>query len=282
MNGLGGDVIGTGLALATAYAVVGVAVALVAAATRTLFLAVGAIATAGLTAALVLGVTDVTGVPGPVAFAVGVLGAAVLAGALGPFVLSRRSPVGWLVGFVVAAGVVEALVARTFGARTIRPDPLLELPGVGPVATAVVIGVPVALGAAWVVERSRWGHRVRIVGSSPASAEHAGWHVLGVRSAALAAAGGLATVAAALAAPVVALGPAQSAGLTVRGIAAAALLGRSSPAWALPGGLALGIAEAVGQRVWPEAGGEVAVAVLVVGVLAVRGAESARGWGRAW
>ena len=89
-------------------------------------------------------------------------------------------------------------------------------------------------------------------------------------------------MAAALAAPVVALGPAQSAGLTVRGIAAAALLGRSSPAWALPGGLALGIAEAVGQRAWPEAGGEVAVAVLVVGVLAIRGAESARGWGRAW
>ena len=54
MNGFGGDVLGTAFALGTAYAVVGVAVAMVAAATRTMFLAVGAIATAGLTAALVL------------------------------------------------------------------------------------------------------------------------------------------------------------------------------------------------------------------------------------
>jgi hypothetical protein len=37
-----------------------------------------------------------------------------------------------------------------------------------------------------------------------------------------------------------------------------------------------------GATLWPGAGGEVAIAVVVVGVLAVRGGEHLRAWGRAW
>lgn len=276
-------VVGTAIALGVAYGVVGVAVAVVAAATRSLFLAVGAVATAGLTGALLLGVTEVTGVPGPVALVAGLAAGAVLGATLGPVVLARRpAGVAWPVGFVVAAGAVEALLLRTVGGRAVRPDPLLDLGGLGAVGTAVVVGLPVAVAVTWLVARTRWGHRVRIAGSSPEAAERAGIRVLGVRSAALAVAGTAAVLAAALAAPVVPIGPAQAAGLTVRGIAAAALLGRAGPAWALPGGLALGVAEAVGQRAWPAAGGEVAVALVVVGVLVVRGADGARAWGRVW
>lgn len=283
MTGLVDGVAGTAIALGVAYGVVGVAVAVVAAATRSLFLAVGAVATAGLTTALLLGVTGVTGIPGPVALAVGLAIGALTGALLGPAVLARRpAGVAWPVGFVVAAGAVEALLLRTVGGRAVRPDPLLDLGAIGAVGTAVVVGLPVALAVTWLVTRSRWGHRVRIAGSSPPAAERSGIRVLGIRSAALAVAGAAAVLAAALAAPVVPLGPAQAAGLTVRGIAAAALLGRAGPAWALPGGLALGIAEAVGQRAWPAAGGEVAVALVVVTVLVALGAEGARAWGRAW
>ena len=283
MTGLLDGVVGTAVALGVAYGVIGVAVAVVAAATRSLFLAVGAVATAGLTSALLLGVTEVTGVPGPVALLTGVAVGAALGAALGPVVLARRpAGVTWLVGFVVAAGAIEALLLRTVGGRAVRPDPLLDLGGLGAVGTAVLVGLPVAAACTWVVVRSRWGARARIAGSSPAAAERAGIRVLGIRSAALAVAGAAAVLAAALAAPVVPLGPAQAASLTVRGIAAAALLGRAGPAWAIPGGLALGVAEAVGQRVWPAAGGEVAVALVVVGVLAFRGSEGMRAWGRAW
>lgn len=283
MSGLLDGVVGTAVTLGVAYGVVGVAVAVVAAATRSLFLAVGAVATAGLTSALLLGVTEVTGVPGPVALAAGLAVGALVGAALGPAVLARRpAGVARPVGFVVAAGAIEALLLRTVGGRAVRPDPLLALPGLGAVGTAVLVGLPVALAITWVLARTRWGHRVRIAGSSPPAAARAGIRVLGIRSGALALAGAAAVLAAALAAPVVPLGPAQAAGLTVRGIAAAALLGRAGPAWALPGGLALGVAEAVGQRTWPAAGGEVAVAIVVVAVLAVRGAEGSRAWGRAW
>lgn len=283
MSGLVEGVVGTAVALGVAYGVIGVAVAVVAAATRSLFLAVGAVATAGLGAALLLGVTDLTGIPGPLALVAGLAVGALLGGLLGPVVLARR-PAGvvWPVGFVVAAGIIEALLLRTAGGRAVRPDPLLTPPGLGAVGTALLVGLPVAVATTWLVTRSRWGHRVRIAGSSPPAAERAGIRVLGIRSAALALAGAAAVLAAALAAPVVPLGPSQAAGLTVRGIAAAALLGRTGPAWALPGGLALGLAEALGQRAWPAAGGEVAVALVVVGVLVARGADGARGWGRAW
>lgn len=276
------QVLGPALALGVAYGVIGVAVAVVVAATRSLFLAVGAVATAGLMVALVLGVTEVTGVPGPVALVLGLAVGGALGAALGPVVLVRRSGVAWPIGFVVAAGALESLVLRTVGGRAVRPDPLVELPGVGTVGVAVVVGAPAALAVTWLLARTRWGHRVRIAGSSPAAAAHAGIRVLGVRSAALGLAGVAAVLAAALAAPVVPIGPAQAAGLTVRGIAAAALLGRVGPAWALPGGLALGLVEALGQRAWPAAGGELAVAAVVVTVLVARGSDATRSWGRPW
>lgn len=277
------EILGPALALGVAYSVIGVAVAVVAAATRSLFLAVGAVATAGLAVALVLGVTEVTHVPGPLALAAGLAAGALLGALLGPVVLARR-PAGvvWPIGFVVAAGAIEALLLRTVGGRAVRPEPLLSLPGADAVGTAVVVGLPVAGAVTWLLARSRWGHRLRVAGSSPPAAARAGIRVLGIRSAALALAGAAAVLAAALAAPVVPLGAAQAAGLTVRGIAAAALLGRAGPLWAVPGGLVLGLAEALGQRAWPSAGGELAVAVVVVGVLVVRGAEGARAWGRAW
>lgn len=277
----------TGLALGAVYALVGAAVATVAVATRTLHLAVGQLLVAGVLVQLVLGIEVVTGI-GPVAAVV--LAVAVGAGVsalLVPLVL-RRLPRGLLVlvGLAVAGGVVEAVVARSLGTRTVRPSPLLELPGIlgadDAVTTALVLGVPAAGALALLVARSRWGRQLRLVGGSDRAAALAGVSPAGVEVGAFAAAGGIAVLAGLLIAPLTFVGVTQGAGLTVRGVAAAALLGRGGPAWALPAGLLLGLAEAAAQTVWPAPGGDVAVALVVITVLVVRGPEGDRAWGRAW
>ncbi|MBW3657409.1 MAG: hypothetical protein KY457_02150 [Actinobacteria bacterium] len=277
----------TGLALGAVYALVGAAVATVAVATRTLHLAIGQLLVAGVLVHLVLSVEAITGM-GPlgatvVAVAVGAATSAVLVPAL-----LRRLPPGLhvLVGLAVAGAVIEAVVARTLGTRTVRPAPVLDLPPLGTlepaVTAALLLGLPAAalLGAA--VRWSRWGRQLRLVGGSARAAELAGVAPLRVTTTAFAVAGGVTVLAGLLIAPVTFAGVSQGAGLTVRGVAAAALLGRGGPAWALPAGLVLGLAEASAQSVWPAPGGDVAVALVVIAVLVLRGPDVHRARGRAW
>jgi branched-chain amino acid transport system permease protein len=278
--------VGTALASGAAYALIGAGVAVVATATRTLHLAVGQVLVAGVLAQLVLG-SAASPVPLAVAGLLAVATGAILSAALEPLVLARL-PRGlpWLVGLVVAAGVLDAALARGITARTFRPDPVLDLPALGAldpaVTTALALGVPAVALLALLVARTRWGRRVRLVGGSTDAAERAGVSPSRVRAQALAAGGAATVLAGLLIAPVVFVGTGQAAGLTVRGVAAAALLGSGGPAWALAGGLLLGAVEVAGGAAWPQAGGELAVAALVVGVLAARGGEHLRAWGRTW
>jgi branched-chain amino acid transport system permease protein len=278
--------LGAALALGSAYAAVGAAVAIVAAATRTLHLAVGQVLVAGVLVHLVL-VSPVVGLPAPLALLLAVTVGAALSAALGPLVVDRLpsgAPV--LVGLVVAAGVIDAVVARAVTARPVVARPLLDLPGVvgldPRVVTAVVLGLPLAVGCAALLGRTRWGRLVRLVGGAPPAAEALGRSPVLVRATALGLAGAVAVVAGLLAAPLVTVGTAQAGGLTVRAVAAATLLGVGGPVVAVVGGLLLGAAEVAGGALWPAAGAEVAVAVLVVGALVVRGDQQRRAWGRAW
>jgi branched-chain amino acid transport system permease protein len=274
------------LALGATYAVVGAAVSVVAVATRTLHLAVGQVLVAGVLLSLVLG-SPVVGLPTAVVVALAVLAGAVLSAALGPLVLDRL-PDGlpWLLGLVVAAGTIDAVLARGLTAGTYRPEVLLPLPAVAGLSPAVVnavtLGPALAVALAATLSWTRWGRRVRLVGGSWTAAARAGVRPALVRAQALAFGGAAVVVAGLLAAPIAFVSTGQAAGFTVRGIAAAALLGRGGPLWALPGGLLLGLAEVAGASWSPAAGGEVAIAVLVIGVLAVRGGEHLRAWGRAW
>ncbi len=286
-----GVVIAAGVALGAAYALVGAAVSTVALATRTLHLAVGQVLVAGVLLRLLLGVVAALGWPPGVAVAAGLALGALLSAALQPLVLGRL-PRGlpWLVGLVVAAAIVDAGTARLLGARTLRARTLLpvggiELAGVhvdGPVVAAALVGLPAALLLAIAVRHTGWGRRIRLVGSSPDAAIRAGVDPASTRTAALAVGGVAAVLAGLLIAPITFVGPGQGPAFTIRGVAAAALLGRGDPAWAVPGGLLIGLAEAAAQAVWPQAGGDVAVAVLVVAVLVVRGSEQERAWGRVW
>jgi branched-chain amino acid transport system permease protein len=278
--------LGAALALGSAYAAVGAAVAIVAAATRTLHLAVGQVLVAGVLVQLVL-TAPAIGVPALAALPVAIALGAALSAALGPLVLDRL-PAGApaLVGLVVAAGLLDAVVARAVTARPVAAGPLLTLPtvpGADPrVVTAVAIGVPVAVGCALLLRGTRWGRLVRLVGGSPPAAAALGRSPALVRASALGLAGGVAVVAGLLAAPLVTLGTAQAGGLTVRAVAAATVLGTGGPVMAIAGGLLLGAAEVSGGALWPAAGAEVAVATVVVVALAVRGDQQRRAWGRAW
>ncbi|MBW3662912.1 MAG: hypothetical protein KY469_07410 [Actinobacteria bacterium] len=284
--------VSTALALGAAYALVGVAVSTVALATRTLHLAVGPILVVGVLVRLLLGVTEVVGVPDVVAVLAGLTVGALLSALLEPLVLGRlRDGLPWLIGLVVAAAVLETAAARWLATRAFRPQPLVggegtvELGGavIGvPLVVALLIGLPTAVVLAVIVRHTRWGRRLRVVGASPPTAERSGFSPAVVRASVLALCGAVAVLAGLLIAPVTFVGVGQAAPLTVRAVAAAALLGPGGPRWAVPGGFALGAVEAVAQSAWPRAGGEVGVAVLVVALLVWRGSERSQAWGRAW
>jgi branched-subunit amino acid ABC-type transport system permease component len=273
-------------ALGSVYGLVGAAVTVVAVATRTLHLAVGQVLVAGVLTALVAG-SAATGLPWAVAVLLALLVGTALSGALGPLVLERL-PTGltWLLGLVVAAGILDAVLARTVTAASFRPRPLLELTTPGNLEPAVVVAVAVGLPAVaaidWALRDSRWGRSIRLVGGSPVAAQRAGISPAGVRAATLAVGGAATVMAGLLAAPISFVSTGQGAGFTVRGVAAAALLGRGSPRSAVLGGVLLATAEVTGATLWPAAGGEVLIAVVVAGVLAVRGGEQRRAWGRLW
>lgn len=277
--------VGTALALGVAYALIGAGVAVVATAARTLHLAVGQVLVAGVLVHLVLG-SALLGLPSPVTVLLALGAGALLSAALEPLVL-RPLPAGpaWLVGLVVAAGVLDAALARGVTARTFRPEPLLgaTVAGLdGGVTTAVVLGLPATAAVGVLLAATRWGRRVRLVGGSTAAAERAGISPSRVRAQALALGGAVTALSGLLVAPVVFVSTGQAAGFTVRGVAAAALVGTGGPSGALVGGLLLGAVEVAGGGAWPRAGGEVAVAVTVVAVLLVRGGGHLRSRGRAW
>lgn len=278
--------LGNAVALGIAYALVGAGVAVVATATRTLHLAVGQVLVAGVLVQLVAG-SAALGWPVAATLVVALILGAVLSAALEPLVL-RPLPDGlaWLVGLVVAAGVLDAALARGVTARTFRPDPLVALPAVGGlesgVVTAAVIGLPVVGLVALVLARTRWGRRVRLVGGANRAAERVGVSPSRVRAQALGLGGATTVLAGLLMAPVVFVSTGQATGVTVRGVAAAALVGSGGPGWALAGGLLLGAVEVTGAALWPRTGGELAVALLVVAVLMARGGTHLRTWGRTW
>jgi branched-subunit amino acid ABC-type transport system permease component len=274
------------LALGSAYAAVGAAVTLVTIATRTLHLAVGQVLVAGVLVHLVL-VSPAVGLPVGAAAAVALTAGAALSALLGPVVLDRLPDGGaGLLGLVVAAGIIDAVVVRTVTARPVVARPLLDLPPVGHVPSATVValtlGLPFVAVLALLLRRTRAGRAIRLVGGAPAAAAAVGRDPAVVRVAALATAGAVAVLAGLLVAPVVTVGTAQAGGLTVRAVAAGALLGGQRPGRAVVGGATLGAAEVAGGTVWPAAGAELAVAAVVIGVLAWRGDVQRRGWGRAW
>lgn len=288
------------LTLGVAYALIGVAVTAVAVATRTLHLAIGSI--------LVLGVLTRVGVEAVGAHPALAVAAALVVGAtasaaLEPLVVRPLGPRGgggpgsgggagggpvatavivrWLVGLAVAAALLEVAIARWLVVRHVRPGPLLGEVGTG-LVVAVVVGLLAAGGLGVALARSGWGRRLRVVGGSPLAAAFSGIGPGRVRAGAFAVSGAAAVLAGLLIAPVVAVGAGQGPGLTLRGVAAAVLFGVGGPVRAVGTGLLLGTVEAVAQTFAPGLRADVVIAGVVVLVVAWRGSELRREWGRAW
>lgn len=281
------EVLTTALALGSVYALLGAAVALVSVATRTLHLAIGEVLVVGVVLQVVVAVEAVTGVPPVLAVAAAVLVGALVSAGLEPAVLGWFDrPEHRLVGLAVAAGVLHAVTVAALGARTFRPGVVLGTPSLGnipgEVVAALALGIPGALSVAAALRWTRWGRRVRIAGSSEATAVRSGFAPRWLRGSALAVSGAAAVVAGLLVTPLTFVGAGQGAAFTVRGVAAALLVGRVGPGWAVAAGLLLGLVEAVATSMLPGVGGEVAVAAVVVVVLLARGSEETRAWGRAW
>lgn len=284
-------VLATGVALGVAYGLIGAAVAAVAEATRTLHLAVGPILVAGVLIRLLAGTGLVPAVPAALAVPLALLAGALLSALLEPLLLARLRPgLSWLVGLAAAGAVVEAAAARWLSTATVRPEPLLgglgavDVAGIrlsGAVVGALLVGVPAVLLLTVTVRATPFGRRLRLVGGSPPAALQAGVSPSAVRAAALGLSGAAAVLAGLLIAPITFVGVGQGAGFTIRGVAAATLLGTGALP-ALPAGLLLGLGEAAAQAAWPQAGGEIAVGAVVVLLLVARGSPSGRAWGRPW
>lgn len=267
----------TAAALGVAYALVGLAVVAVSRVTRTLHLAVGPVlALAALAQVSLLA----AGVVAPVAFAGAAVVAVAASVALEPLVLRPLAdPTDRLVGLVVAGAVLEVATTRLTGARTLAPPPVV---GDDPLLAAVAVGAPLALLVALALGATRWGRQVDLVGGSEDAAERVGVSPGAVRLATLAASGVVVALAAVLVAPIAPVAAGGTLPLTLRGVAAAVVLGRLDPARAVAGGLLVGAVEATALAVLPGRAVELGVAAVVVAIALVVRPGRRRGWARAW
>lgn len=267
----------TAAALGTVYALVGLAVVAVSRVTRTLHLAVGPV----LASAALAEVTLVAvGAPTPVALAGAGLVAVAASVALEPLVLRPLDdPTDRLVGLVVAGAVLEVAATRLVGTRTLAPPTLV---GDDPLLAAVAVGAPLALLVALALGATRWGRQVDLVGGSEDAAARVGVSPGAVRLATLTASGVVVALAAALIAPIAPVAASGTLPLTLRGVAAAVLLGRLDPARAVAGGLLVGAVEATALALLPGRAVELGVAAVVVAIALVVRPGRRRGWARAW
>lgn len=168
-----------------------------------------------------------------------------------------------------APHAIAPLAASVFGWRVWRPA------GVAVTPTDVVIvvaAVALVVGTDVVLRRTTAGRALRAVAQDREAAALTGVDTTAVVSAAFAAAGALAAVAAVLLAPKVFVRLENGLVLGLQGFVAAVLGGLGSPRGALAGGYAVAAVSAVARTLSP-AGSRyetVAVFVLFLGALAVR------------
>lgn len=278
----------SGIGVGVAYGLVAAAIAIASRATRTLHLAIGPVVVLGALVHLILQADGRA--PVLVTLAAGAAVGAVGSAAIEPLVLRPLSgATARAVGTFVVGAIVAVGAAQTLGARTVRPAPLLDvgdrvIAGTridGAAIAAMVVALPAVALLGWVLARTRWGARVRLVGGPPAAATRVGVRPGMVRLQALALAGAVGTVAVVLAAPMTLIGLPQAAGLTLRAVAAA-FVARDRPYAALGVGIVMGVSEAMVQSAAPAIGGDGAVALVVLIALLARGGEHAQSWGRTW
>jgi branched-chain amino acid transport system permease protein len=171
--------------------------------------------------------------------------------------LARGSTIGWVAGTAAVAFAIRAVIGATFERSSyVFPDPLpfhrvgsagfVDIGGAHVQARAFfVIGlaVAVALGAAWLLERSRFGRGLRAVADDADGARFVGVPVETQVALAFGLVGALAMLVALAAAPGAAVNANTGTLLGLNGLVAALAVRFGPPLWAFLAGLALGVAE---------------------------------------
>jgi branched-chain amino acid transport system permease protein len=172
--------------------------------------------------------------------------------------LSRGSTIGWVAGSAAVAFAIRAVIGATFQRSSyVFPDPLpfhrvgsagfVKIAGAHVQARAFfVIGLALALalGSAWLLERTRFGRALRAVADDAEGARVVGVPVDLLVGIAFGLVGALAMIAAIAAAPGEAVNANTGTLLGLKGLVAALAVRFGPPLWAFGAGLLLGVVEA--------------------------------------
>ena len=178
-------------------------------------------------------------------------------GLVQPYV-SRGSTIGWVAGTAAVAFAIRAVIGATFQRSSyVFPDPLpfhrvgsagfVKIAGAHVQARAFfVIGLALALalGSAWLLERTRFGRALRAVADDAEGARVVGVPVDLLVGIAFGLVGALAMIAAIAAAPGEAVNANTGTLLGLKGLVAALAVRFGPPLWAFGAGLLLGVVEA--------------------------------------
>ena len=172
--------------------------------------------------------------------------------------LARGSTIGWVAATVALAFAIRAVLSAVFTRTSyVFPDPLpFRKLGNGGFVTiggasiqirsffVIVVAIALAALAGWALERSRWGRALQAIAADAEGARIVGVPVDRLVAIAFGIAGGLAALAAIVAAPSGAVTVDTGALIGVKGLVAALLVRFGSPLRAMAAGLALGVVEA--------------------------------------
>jgi branched-chain amino acid transport system permease protein len=171
--------------------------------------------------------------------------------------LVRNSTIGWVAAVVAIAFAARSAVAVVFTRPSyVFPDPIpfrkLGHAGFYSVGEATIqvraffviaVALVLAVATSWIVERTRFGLGLRAIASDVTAARLVGVPVDRLVLATFGLAGGIAALAAVVAAPSAPFGVESGALLGVKGLVAAVLVGFGSPWRAFGAGLGLGVVE---------------------------------------
>jgi branched-chain amino acid transport system permease protein len=184
-------------------------------------------------------------------------GVATYIGIVQPY-LARGSTIGWVAGTAAVAFAIRAVIGATFQrASYVFPDPLpfhrvghagfIRVGGAQVEARAFFVfglALALALGSAWLLERTRFGRALRAVADDSEGARVVGVPVDLLVALAFGLVGALAMIAAIAAAPGEAVSANTGTLLGLKGLVAALAVRFGPPLRAFAAGLVLGVVEA--------------------------------------
>jgi branched-chain amino acid transport system permease protein len=297
------QVIVTGLAAGGVYGLLAVGYSLVYRLTGVVYFALGDLVSFGVFTTLLVAagtgpVSQTSVSPGRffVGLAVGLVlcvgvGAATYVLFIEPYLL-RGSTLGWVASTLAIAFALRGMIGAVFTRPAyVFPDPFhfedIGRNGIVTIAGAsvqvrsfFVIGVAASLAAlaAWTLERTRHGRALQAIASDPEAARFVGLPVETLVALTFGLVGGLAAIAAVVAAPSAPFTVDSGALLGLKGLVAALIVRFGSPWAAFAAGLGVGLAEAAidnmgGVGLGPQYGELIPLAV-ALGVIAYRSLRS--------